>query len=121
MSVPWSPQYAVRITLHMDFDSVVSRKLVGALSKRRNHNAEVPHARQGFGQSEGANPALEDEDADTFLTATDRAVPGKKTLGLHAPNTQTQLGFWKRQTRWTSGVQPLLSTGRAWVAKEKSL
>ena len=61
-SVQWCPHHGVRITVNIDFDAVVSRHLIGALSKRRSRNTEEPHARQGFEHSKGANPALWDEE-----------------------------------------------------------
>ena len=32
-SVPWSPHYGVKLVLHIDFESVKSRRLVGKISK----------------------------------------------------------------------------------------
>ena len=45
-SVPWSAHYGVRITLNTDFESVVVLHLMGAYSKRRNHDAEALHDSQ---------------------------------------------------------------------------
>ena len=42
-SVPWGQHCAVRITLHIDFGSVVARQLIGALDTRRSHDVEASH------------------------------------------------------------------------------
>ena len=40
-SVPKDPHYGVRITLNIDFESVVSRQLIGKISKRRNRSTRA--------------------------------------------------------------------------------
>ena len=51
-SVPWGPHYGEWITLNIDLDYVVSRQLIGKISKRRG---------QGSDQTEEACPAIRDE------------------------------------------------------------
>ena len=36
-SVPWGPHYGVKLVLNIDFESVLSRQLVGNISRRNHH------------------------------------------------------------------------------------
>ena len=86
-SVAWGPHYGVRVTLNIDFESVVSRQIFGTLGTLRNHNTEAPHARQVTDQAEVQHSGTK-QDADAFLMATSHAVKtGKKSPRWHAPNT----------------------------------
>ena len=40
-SVPWGPHHGVKLTLNINFGSVVSRQLTGKISKRNRHNTNV--------------------------------------------------------------------------------
>ena len=36
-SVTWGPHYGVKLVLNIDFESVLSRQLVGKISRRKHH------------------------------------------------------------------------------------
>ena len=59
-SVPWSPRYGVKLTLSINFGSVVSRQLIGKFSKRNRHNT---NSLQGLctQHTESADPAIWNE------------------------------------------------------------
>ena len=40
-SAPWDPHYGVKLTLSINFESVVSRQLIGKFSKWNRHNTTV--------------------------------------------------------------------------------
>ena len=60
-SVPWDPHYGVRITLSIDFESVVSRQLIGKISKRRNDSTRALREGHEPDRTEEADPTLWDE------------------------------------------------------------
>ena len=53
----WGPHYGVRITLNIDFESVVSKQLMGKISKRRNHKQASTSRRTRFGPNGGSQPS----------------------------------------------------------------
>ena len=59
-SVPWGPHYGVKLTLNINFGSVVSRQLIGNISKRNRHNTNVLEG-QGTQYIEEADPAIWNE------------------------------------------------------------
>ena len=60
-SVPWGPHHGVRITLNIDFESTVSRQLIGKISRRKGHSSHTLHEGQDLDQTDDADPALWDE------------------------------------------------------------
>ena len=40
-SVPWGPHYGVKLALSIEFETVVSRQLIGKFNKRDRHNTNV--------------------------------------------------------------------------------
>ena len=59
-SVPWGPHYGVKLTLNINFGSVVSRQLIEKISKRNRHSTNSLQG-QNTHHTEEADPALWNE------------------------------------------------------------
>ena len=59
-SVLWGPHYGVKLVLNFNFESVVSRQLVGKISKRSRHNTNALQGQNTY-HTEEADPALWNE------------------------------------------------------------
>ena len=59
-SVPWRPHYGVKLTLSINFGSVVSRQLIGKFSERNRHNTNVLQG-QSTQHTDSADPAIWNE------------------------------------------------------------
>ena len=112
-SVLWDPHYGVKLVLNIDLESVVSRQLMGKISKRSRQNTNALQG-QNTHFTEEADPALWNEarrncvsKARSLSVKTDRRTPKQ-----HAPIMQARVGSWKRQmswaTLWRPGVMPRL-------------
>ena len=55
-SVPWGPHCGVKLVLNINFDSVVSRQLIGKISKRSRHNTNALQG-QSTHHTEEADPS----------------------------------------------------------------
>ena len=56
-SVPWGPHCGVKLVLNIDFESVVSRQLIGQIRKRSRHNTNALQGQDAH-HTEEADPAL---------------------------------------------------------------
>ena len=59
-SVPWGPHWGVKLVLNIDFESVLSRQLVGKISRRSHHKVGATHECPDTDLMEEADPALWD-------------------------------------------------------------
>ena len=57
-SVPWGPHYGVKLVLNIDFESVLSRQLVGKISRRSHHKVGATHEGPDTDLMEEADPIL---------------------------------------------------------------
>ena len=102
-SVPWGPHNGVKLVLNIDFESVVSRHLMGKISKRSRRSTPALQEVHDTDQTEKADPTHCDEarrkcvfeGRKSLAVKTDRKPPKR-----HAPNMQAQLVSMKRQTSW---------------------
>ena len=73
-SVPWGPHYGVKLTLNINFGSVVSRQLIGKISKRNRHNTNALQG-QNTQHTEEADPALWNRRQEASLPRWSRGHP----------------------------------------------
>ena len=59
-SVPWGPHYGVKLILNSDFESVLSRQLVGKINRRCHHKVGAAHEGPDTEMMEEADPILWD-------------------------------------------------------------
>ena len=59
-SVPWGPHYGVKLVLNIDFESVLSRQLIGRINRRRQHKVCATQEGQDTDLMEEADTALQD-------------------------------------------------------------
>ena len=59
-SVPWGPHYGVKLVLNIDFESVLSRQLVGKISRRSHHKVGATLEGSDANLLEEADPSLWD-------------------------------------------------------------
>ena len=59
-SVPWGPHYGVKLVLNIDFESVLSRQLVGKISRRSHHKVGATLEGSDADLLEEADPSLWD-------------------------------------------------------------
>ena len=60
-SVPWGPHYGAKLVLKIDFASVLSRQLMGEISKCSHHKVGATHEGPDTDLMEEADPMLWDE------------------------------------------------------------
>ena len=68
-SVPWGPHYGVKLVLNIDFESVLSRQLVGKISRRSHHKVRATHEGLDTDLMEEADPTLLDVGQETAEAA----------------------------------------------------
>ena len=77
-SVPWGPHYCVKLDLNIDFESVLSRQLVGKISRRSHHKVGAT--------LEGPDPDLLEEADPTLWDAA--------RLKMYFRRQKASLQFW---------------------------
>ena len=115
-SVPWGPHHGVKLVLNINFESVVSRQLIGKISKRSRHNTKALQGQNAHHTEEADQHFGTKQDARVFSKSRSLALKtDRKTPKQHAPNMQARVVSWRRQmswaTLWRLGVMPRLNIG----------
>ena len=116
-SVPWGPHNSVKLVLNIDFVSVLSRQLVGKISRRSHHKVGATLEGSDADLLEEADPTLWEAARlkCTFEGSKPRCSVRQEPLRRPVPNTQLLSVLWKSPmswvTLWKLGATPQLNTG----------
>ena len=103
-SVPWGPHYGVKLVLNIDFESVLSRQLIGKISRRTHHKVGAT--------LEGSDTDLMEEADPSLWDAAKTQMYFRRQKAFVAGNWGI---LWKSLmswvTLWKLGATPQLNTG----------
>ena len=102
-SVPWGPHYGVKLVLNIDFESVLSRQLVGKISRRSHHKVGATLEGSDFGTQQDSNVRSKAESLAAQETA--EAACSQQMLSVLWKSLMSWVTLWKL------GATPQLNTG----------